>query len=165
METTGFEGNVEFFTTDFHKLVHPWNPVVQEVASQLNQLSYERNAEDMLGNLLVILGSIFEVDTDENLYGEEDHWASPEEMVEAGAGDCDDFAVFASSVLFALGVPHYVVMGYYQAVGGHVWIEVDEGPRVYLLEFTVSTLFILDRAGKQTYDETLYMPMERVLVS
>jgi len=78
------------------------------------------------------------------------------------AHNCDDFAIFASSILFALGMPHYLVMGYYHAVGGHVWVEVEEGPRVYLLEFMSSTLYILDKDG--AYDGTLYMPMERVLV-
>ena len=42
---------------------------------------------------------------DVQLWGEVDHWASPLETLDKGAGDCEDFAIAKYFALLALGVP------------------------------------------------------------
>jgi predicted transglutaminase-like cysteine proteinase len=42
---------------------------------------------------------------DAELWGEVDYWASPLEMLDKGAGDCEDFAIAKYFALLALGVP------------------------------------------------------------
>jgi predicted transglutaminase-like cysteine proteinase len=42
---------------------------------------------------------------DVELWGEVDYWASPLEMLDKGAGDCEDFAIAKYFSLLALGVP------------------------------------------------------------
>jgi predicted transglutaminase-like cysteine proteinase len=43
--------------------------------------------------------------TDKVLWGRDDHWASPEEFVGLGAGDCEDFAIGKYFALRSLGIP------------------------------------------------------------
>lgn len=163
----GFEGNVSYFTEDFYKLIQPRSPLVSEFAGELNSVAYERT-DALLERLVALVSGAFGYDSDENVWGQEDYWATPDELSEVGRGDCDDLGIFASSVLFALGIEHYVVMGYYHGGGGHFWLEVDDGPTVYLLEFSEPTLYVLTRDaedGKATYDMTPYMPVERIVVN
>lgn len=37
-------------------------------------------------------------------WGTDDYWASPEELLRAGAGDCEDFAIAKYRTLIALGI-------------------------------------------------------------
>jgi predicted transglutaminase-like cysteine proteinase len=57
---------------------------------------------------------------DAELWGQVDHWASPLEMLEKGAGDCEDFAIAKFFSLVALGMPvHKLRMVYVRAqLGG-----------------------------------------------
>lgn len=42
--------------------------------------------------------------SDQELYGVEDHWATPEEFITHDAGDCEDFAIAKYFTLKAMGV-------------------------------------------------------------
>jgi len=57
---------------------------------------------------------------DTELWGQVDHWASPLEMLEKGAGDCEDFAIAKFFSLVALGMPvHKLRLVYVRAqLGG-----------------------------------------------
>jgi predicted transglutaminase-like cysteine proteinase len=57
---------------------------------------------------------------DAELWGQVDHWASPLEMLEKGAGDCEDFAIAKYFSLVALGMPvHKLRLVYVRAqLGG-----------------------------------------------
>jgi predicted transglutaminase-like cysteine proteinase len=46
---------------------------------------------------------LFRDDTD--IWGQADHWASPLEMLDKGAGDCEDYAIAKYFSLLGLGVP------------------------------------------------------------
>ncbi len=46
----------------------------------------------------------FGFDSDQNLWGESNHWATPMEFIGLGAGDCEDFALAKFLSLQALGV-------------------------------------------------------------
>jgi predicted transglutaminase-like cysteine proteinase len=43
--------------------------------------------------------------TDDAAHGEADHWASPLELLQAGRGDCEDYAIAKYFSLLALGTP------------------------------------------------------------
>jgi predicted transglutaminase-like cysteine proteinase len=43
--------------------------------------------------------------TDDAAHGEADHWASPLELLQAGHGDCEDYAIAKYFSLLALGTP------------------------------------------------------------
>ncbi|MCZ8102456.1 MAG: transglutaminase-like cysteine peptidase [Burkholderiales bacterium] len=43
--------------------------------------------------------------TDAAVWGSEDYWASPQETMARGAGDCEDYALLKLAMLAALGVP------------------------------------------------------------
>ena len=43
--------------------------------------------------------------TDDMAHGEADHWASPLELLQAGHGDCEDYAIAKYFSLLALGTP------------------------------------------------------------
>jgi predicted transglutaminase-like cysteine proteinase len=43
--------------------------------------------------------------TDDAAWGEPDHWASPLELLQAGHGDCEDYAIAKYFSLVALGTP------------------------------------------------------------
>lgn len=49
---------------------------------------------------------------DSKLFGNDDYWQDPAEMIQRGAGDCEDYALFAKSVLDHLGIEAYVVSFY-----------------------------------------------------
>lgn len=42
---------------------------------------------------------------DADVWGEHDHWASPLEMLDKGAGDCEDYAIAKYFTLVATGMP------------------------------------------------------------
>jgi predicted transglutaminase-like cysteine proteinase len=42
---------------------------------------------------------------DRALYGELDHWATPQESLARGSGDCEDFAILKMAALIRAGVP------------------------------------------------------------
>lgn len=43
--------------------------------------------------------------TDQETYGRQDHWAGPRESMQAGVGDCEDYAFAKYVALRAMGVP------------------------------------------------------------
>ena len=46
---------------------------------------------------------------DEELFGQEDYWQSPEEFVSRRRGDCEDYALLAQALLTRNGIRAYVV--------------------------------------------------------
>ena len=40
----------------------------------------------------------FQVESDQTQFGTEDRWQSPEELLQSGRGDCEDFALFAYEI-------------------------------------------------------------------
>jgi predicted transglutaminase-like cysteine proteinase len=42
---------------------------------------------------------------DQDIYGKRDYWATPQETIAAGKGDCEDFAILKMAALKAAGVP------------------------------------------------------------
>jgi len=49
--------------------------------------------------------NLFRYETDMESHGVEDYWESPDEFIDEGGGDCEDFAIIKYFTLLALGVP------------------------------------------------------------
>ncbi|MDP3919492.1 MAG: transglutaminase-like domain-containing protein [Candidatus Omnitrophota bacterium] len=51
----------------------------------------------------------FSFETDQRQFGQEEYWQSPSEFMTRGKGDCEDFAILASSLLKQSGVKSFIV--------------------------------------------------------
>lgn len=64
---------------------------------------------------------------DRFLFGKEDYWQSPEEFFKHKSGDCEDYAIFAQTILKSQGIESYVVSFYGPNAYAHtVLIYQDE---------------------------------------
>lgn len=54
----------------------------------------------------------FRFESDQRTYGKDEYWASPEELLAKGSGDCEDFALFAQAILKANGIPSFLLNVY-----------------------------------------------------
>jgi len=82
-------------------------------------------ARDLNGGL--VPGIAWE--SDQELYGERDHWARPDETLRAGAGDCEDQAILGAWLLWLDGVDldrMRLVYGDAAGYGPHMWLELDD---------------------------------------
>lgn len=64
---------------------------------------------------------------DRKLFGNDDYWQDPSEMLQRGAGDCEDYALFAKSVLDHLGIESYVVSFYGPGHYAHTVVIFKQG--------------------------------------
>lgn len=51
----------------------------------------------------------FLFEPDQRQFGKEEYWQTPEEFLKTGKGDCEDFAVFAHSLLKTLGIRSFLL--------------------------------------------------------
>ena len=54
----------------------------------------------------------FQFDYDQNQFGQEEYWQSPEELLANRNGDCEDFAIFAHEILKYMGQPSVILSIY-----------------------------------------------------
>jgi predicted transglutaminase-like cysteine proteinase len=64
-----------------------------------------RSEDDKVELVNLFFNSVIEYKTDEKNWGVADYWSTPSELIEKGAGDCEDFAIAKYYSLLALGVP------------------------------------------------------------
>ena len=72
-----------------------------------------------------------------------DRWCAPAETLRRGGGDCDDFAILGVSLLRALGVPAFVIVGRTCDGSGcawHAWVEGRDRRGRFHLEATSGAL-------------------------
>ena len=67
---------------------------------------------------------------DRRNYGKLDHWASPEQTLRLGRGDCEDYAILKMAALSSLGVP---------ATSMSLVVLLDQWRQVYHAVLAVST--------------------------
>ncbi|MDR2123991.1 MAG: transglutaminase-like cysteine peptidase [Desulfovibrio sp.] len=82
---------------------------------------------------------------DANTYGEEEHWATPEEFVRNNGGDCEDYAVVKYMALRHFGVP-----------AENMWLLLayDRGRKAHhavLAVYAGERLFMLDNLSRPSY--------------
>lgn len=78
-------------------------------------------------------------DSDENVYGKKDYFATPAESLKNGSGDCDDFAIMKYVSLYYLGVPDddmrfTAVTMKWDKTAGHAVLVVNADDGNYVLD-------------------------------
>jgi len=113
---------------------------------------------------------------DQDLWGQEDYWATPVELLEKGAGDCEDFAIAKYFTLKQMGVaeeklrityvlaaqrdnsPHMVLQYYKSPYSTPLVLDslekaiVPDTQRADLLpaySFNTNTLWLVDKTGSE----------------
>ena len=82
-----------------------------------------------------LLRNEFTFRRDEELFGEPDHWQSPEEFLKRKAGDCEDYALLAQAILRRNGIEASVVSLFGQEDYAHtVCVFRDEHGRYNLID-------------------------------
>ena len=77
---------------------------------------------------------------DSEIYGVDDHWATPLEFLSKGVGDCEDFAIAKYLTLVLLGVPQeklrldYVFVRSAGTTLGHVVVTYSDNGTVVVLD-------------------------------
>ena len=110
-------------------------------------VEWAQSLEDLRGK--TVLEQICEVDrrvdnfliydSDENVYGKKDHFATPAESLKNGRGDCDDFAIMKYFSLYYLGVPDAdmrftAVTMKWDKTAGHALLVVNTEDGNYVLD-------------------------------
>lgn len=70
----------------------------------LDDIKY-RSEDDKVELINLFFNGVIEYKTDEKNWGVADYWSTPSELIEKGAGDCEDYAIAKYFALLALGVP------------------------------------------------------------
>ena len=84
--------------------------------------------------LATFLHRTFTFTHDEELFGREDYWQSPEEFLTRKAGDCEDYAILAQAVLRHHGIRAYLFSVFGEGGYAHtVCVFVDEHGRYNIL--------------------------------
>ena len=79
----------------------------------------------------------FRFESDQNHFGVEERWQSPEELLETRQGDCEDFALFAHEILKRQGTPSFLVNVYGDGGGsGHTVCLFKKGGRFHVINGT-----------------------------
>src|SRR5690606_17218388 len=93
---------------------------------------------------------------DNTVYGKLDHWAKPAEILNRGAGDCEDFAILKMAALLGAGIP---------AQSMSLVVLQDSRKGVFHAVLSVSTssgTFILDNVRNHVVKDTSlpsYVPL------
>lgn len=94
---------------------------IENIASELYALDREKFAE----NVVRWIREHIEYRPDTAI-GYREYFQSPVETLRMGAGDCEDMAFLAASILRAKGLPAYVVVGYRKGGNSyHAWVDLD----------------------------------------
>ena len=138
-------------------LIEPSLPEIQNLASEMT------NGTN--GNVIHILGNIFDYISSEYIYQPSSIPKSCPESIESGYGDCDDFAILFSSIARAAGIPTWLELGKIPAFidnrencdlrdwGGHAWVNA-----LVPLSDGTSTVVSIDLANSYF----LWMPPYRI---
>ena len=77
----------------------------------------------------------FAFETDQRQFGRQDHWQSPEELLANQKGDCEDFALFAHSLLKINGIPS-LLLNLYGKRFAHTVCVFKENGRYHAIDGT-----------------------------
>ena len=81
---------------------------------------------------------------DKTVYGSADHWAKPAEILQRGAGDCEDFAILKMAALLGAGIPaqsmSLVVLQDHHKGVFHAVLSVSTGSGTFILDNVRNTV-------------------------
>lgn len=112
-------------------------PMLVRLRGELARLRKMEKAE-MVAAVNTLVNRSFRYAPDSAIYGVPDHWATLEEMLRNGAGDCEDFAIAKMWILAAAGVPRanmrLVVLRDIIGRVDHAVLVVSFGEQNYVLD-------------------------------
>ncbi|MBI4115463.1 MAG: transglutaminase-like cysteine peptidase [Candidatus Omnitrophica bacterium] len=73
------------------------------------------------------MGKHFVYVEDQTLFGQDEYWQSPEEMLERKQGDCEDYALFAEAILKKNGYRTFIFSVYWEDDAHTVAVFEKEG--------------------------------------
>ncbi|MBX3521831.1 MAG: transglutaminase-like cysteine peptidase [Xanthobacteraceae bacterium] len=112
-------------------------PILARLRGELGRLRAMEKTE-MVAAVNTMVNRSFRYAPDSAVYGVPDHWATLEEMLRNGAGDCEDFAIAKMWLLAAAGVPRanmrLVVLRDIIGRVDHAVLVISFGERNYVLD-------------------------------
>jgi predicted transglutaminase-like cysteine proteinase len=84
---------------------------------------------------------------DQNAYGREEYWATPEEFLRKGGGDCEDYAIIKYLALLYFSEPArdmWIILGKdLKRNAAHAVLAARSGSRVFILDNLSSPAYLL----------------------
>ena len=93
------------------------NPSLRDLAFELK--TPEAIADFMWKN--------FRFEKDQRQFGKSEYWQSPDEFLQNGKGDCEDFSIFAQAMLKAAGIRTFLLNIYGSGYGHTVCVFQENG--------------------------------------
>ena len=100
---------------------------------------------------------LFLFESDQNQFGENEHWQSPEEFMQTGKGDCEDFALWAWRKLAELGIDAEFCVG--RAITGEG--PMNDRQHAWVLYRVADTSFLFEPAARTA--DTMIRPLEEAM--
>ena len=125
----------DFLMNDTHciSLVDYNNGYVRKIAEFLDTICYNDSDMDKVYYATQFVNRNIKYNSDADIYGVEDYWATPVETLYLRTGDCEDKAVLTCSILLAMGFDGMLIN-----YDGHCAPAVRLDGIVYLSDFNLS---------------------------
>lgn len=130
-----------WYDTPIH-LIDPDNPYVQQIASQLKELSEGWTDIDRATLILNFVQTAISYQSDPVLFGMDEFWTTPTETLYLHSGDCEDQAILLCSLYAALGY-NWLMLTY----PGHISVGLDLNGTLYYCEPTYETIHDMVKDG------------------
>ena len=85
------------------QLVDPDHPILQRLIQHILSVTEGYSDERRILAALWFVQSVTEYESDENLYGNDDFWATPIETLYLRAGDCEDLSALLATLTYGMG--------------------------------------------------------------
>jgi len=112
--------------------ITPDDPVVLQLAKKIGREPFADHLAENIQSVYYWVCWNVRYMSDQERWGERDHWQLPSTTIRLGTGDCEDQAMLLTSLLRAVGLPRdhvHMVFGWLDwLLGGHLgyhgWVEV-----------------------------------------
>lgn len=82
--------------------------------------------------------------SDFDQHGKKDHWMAPDELIESGKGDCEDFAIAKFYKCLQANIPARIVYVIHESHGPHMVCTVQCGTDRWVLDNLVPELMVIE---------------------
>lgn len=133
-----------------------WRPIRASLAIKRTTNLRMTTFSDDLQRVHNLCSKVITYKTDEELYGVDDYWATPDETLAKRAGDCEDLAILQWSALADMGYPHNL---FAMVVCDNI---AEAGMHAFLVANASGTNYILDNLRSDVYtdtESTTYVPL------
>lgn len=104
------------------ELINPSSEVVCDIRDKIFPNKKSNYTIEDIDSVMDYVNSHIKYSEDWFNWNASDYFATPEETIEKGLGDCEDVAILTCSILRSMGLDAWVVIGY-----GHAWVRIFDG--------------------------------------